>query len=80
MTIAKTSLWYYFGSSDKIYVATVTENNGRFTVKGEWGRRGKNLQSQIKGEFASKHAAIIAYNSLVDSKTGKGYQVTEKVA
>lgn len=80
MIVAKTSLWYFYGSSDKVYVATVTEENGRFTVKGEWGRRGKTMQSQIKGEFGSKYAAIIAYNSLVDSKTGKGYQVTEKVA
>lgn len=80
MIVAKTSLWFYCGSSDKVYVATVTEQNGRFTVKGEWGRRGKNLQSQIKGEFGNKYAALIAYNSLVDSKTGKGYQVTEKVS
>lgn len=80
MTIAKTSLWFYDGSSDKVYVATVTENNGTFAVKGEWGRRGRTMQSQTKGEFGSKWAAIAAYDSLVDSKTSKGYQVTEKIA
>ncbi len=80
MTIAKTSLWYCDASSDKVYVATVTETDGVYTVKGEWGRRGRNMQNQIKGTFGNKWAAIVAYNDLVGSKTSKGYQVTEKIA
>jgi predicted DNA-binding WGR domain protein len=76
MTIAQTSLWYYGGSSDKVYVITVTNNNGTYTVETEWGRRGRSLQSQIKGSFDNRAQALIKFNEILESKTRKGYEVT----
>lgn len=80
MIVAKTNLWYVGGNSDKIYVATVEKDGTSYTVTGEWGRRGKNTQSQIKGTFLSQSDAMIAYNALIGSKTAKGYQITSQVA
>lgn len=79
MVITSTSLWFYGGSSDKVYVATVKQQGGLYVVTGQWGRRGKTMQSQTKGAFGSRYEAMVAYNSLVNSKTVKGYRVTERV-
>jgi predicted DNA-binding WGR domain protein len=79
MTILKTNLWFFAGSSDKVYVATLTLINGVYTLTAQWGRRGKTLQSQIKGNYTSDWEARREFHNLVASKTVKGYQVTEKV-
>ncbi len=77
MVIAQTSLWYYGGTSDKVYVVTARENVfGNWIVVAEWGRRGKTMQSQIKGEFATRGSAMATFNEVVRSKTVKGYQRT----
>lgn len=77
MIVAETNLWYYEGSSDKVYRATVTrEGEDRYKVTGKWGRRGKTMQSQIKGTFSNERDAMIAYRGLVAEKTNKGYQIT----
>lgn len=79
MLIARTLLWYFYGNSDKVYRAEVRDNgNGTFTLTAHWGRRGKTMQSQTKGTFHSKWEAMASYHELVDSKTAKGYQVTEQ--
>lgn len=72
--IAQTSLWYYGGTSDKVYVITATESNGVVTVKAEWGRRGKKMQTQIK-VVTNRAAAMTEFCSLRSSKTAKGYRV-----
>lgn len=76
MTIAQTSLWYIGGSSDKVYVLTVTHDNGNYTVHAEWGRRGKTRQSQTKGTFQNRGSAMVLFNEILESKTRKGYEVT----
>lgn len=79
MTILKTSLWFFAGTSDKVYIATLTLTNGVYTLTAQWGRRGKTLQSQIKGNYTRDWDALREFHKLVASKTGKGYRVTEKV-
>lgn len=79
MVIVSTRLWYFAGTSDKVYVATVKEQGGLYVVTGQWGRRGKTMQSQTKGTFGDRYRAMMAYQSLVRSKTDKGYRVTERI-
>jgi predicted DNA-binding WGR domain protein len=79
MTVLRTNLWFYAGSSDKVYIVTLLLTNGVYTVAAQWGRRGNTMQSQIKGNFASEWAARREFHSLVASKTAKGYRVTEAV-
>lgn len=76
MVIAQTSLWYYGGTSDKVYVVTAREEACRVVVEAHWGRRGKTMQSQVKGEFSTRGAAMATFNEVVRSKTVKGYQYT----
>jgi predicted DNA-binding WGR domain protein len=54
-------------------------------LRAEWGRRGKSMQSQIKGVFASSLGtgewdAKRAFHSLVGEKTQKGYRIVEEAA
>lgn len=76
MIVAMTSLWFYAGSSDKVYIAEVIREGDHYSVRGKWGRRGRTMQSQIKGNYSSETEAMIAWRSLVGSKTSKGYQIT----
>jgi predicted DNA-binding WGR domain protein len=76
MIVNETRLWFYGGGSDKVYIAQIVSINGTYEVRGQWGRRGKTLQSQTKGVYHSHWSAMIAYKDLVASKTGKGYEVT----
>jgi len=80
MTILRTHLWFVGGSSDKVYIVTLLLTNGVYTVAAQWGRRGKSLQQQVKGNFTSEWQARREFHSLVASKTVKGYQITEAVA
>lgn len=69
-------LWYCAGTSDKVYVAQLYKTSGgNFMLRAEWGRRGKSMQSQVKGLFHGEWDARRAYHSLVASKTNKGYSV-----
>jgi predicted DNA-binding WGR domain protein len=79
MTILKTSLWFFAGTSDKVYIATLTLTNGVYTLTAQWGRRGKTLQSQTKGTYTSDWDARREFHNLVGSKARKGYQVTDEV-
>lgn len=71
--IRQTKLWFCEGTSDKVYIVSVYENNGVYMVVAQWGRRGKTLQSQIKGRFTSDWQAHGAYLDLVSQKQTKGY-------
>lgn len=78
--VRKTSLWFFAGTSDKVYHVTLVRTVGEnFLLRAEWGRRGKTLQSQSKGIFGSHWEALQAFHALVASKTAKGYRVTEEV-
>jgi len=80
MTILKTSLWFFAGTSDKLYIATLTgSQHGVYTLTAQWGRRGKTLQSQTKGIYYSEWEARREFHKLVGSKARKGYQVTDEV-
>lgn len=78
--IRQTKLWFCEGTSDKVYIVSVYENNGVYMVVAQWGRRGKTLQSQIKGRFTSDWQAHNAYLNLVSQKQDKGYTVTNRTA
>jgi predicted DNA-binding WGR domain protein len=79
MTILRTHLWFFAGSSDKVYIVTLLLTNGNYSLHAQWGRRGKTLQSQTKGNYTSEWAARREFHNLVASKASKGYRVTEKV-
>lgn len=78
--VARSLLWFCYGSSDKVYRAEVRDNgNGTFTLTAHWGRRGKSMQSQEKGVYGSHWQAMQAFHGLVASKTMKGYREVESV-
>jgi len=80
MTVLRTHLWFYAGSSDKVYIVTLARNDeGNYVLTAHWGRRGKTLQSQTKGVYENQWRATRDFRYLVASKTQKGYQVTEAV-
>lgn len=80
MTVASISLHYIGGTSDKVYRAEVTMKDGTYTLTGHWGRRGKSLQSQVKGTYQFHWDAVREMHNLVSSKTRKGYRVTQTTA
>jgi bifunctional non-homologous end joining protein LigD len=74
-------LFFQEGSSDKVYCAAIVEEDGRFTVQVEWGRRNTILNRGAKAVKVSRADADLAYERLVREKTKKGYQeVTGDVA
>ena len=79
MTLNSISLHYFGGTSDKVYKAEVTMKDGTYTLTAFWGRRGKNMQSQVKGNYPFHWDAVRELHNLVASKTNKGYKVTERV-
>lgn len=79
MTVASVHLWFIGGTSDKVYKAEVTMQDGTYTLTAHWGRRGKTMQSQVKGNYPFQWIAIREMHNLVGTKTSKGYRVTERV-
>jgi predicted DNA-binding WGR domain protein len=69
---------YKEGSSDKFYVASIQEQNGKYSVPVTWGRQGTSGQSEYKVENTSLEEAQKAYNKVVKEKTGKGYKVSSE--
>jgi len=82
--ILKTRLWFCSGTSDKVYIVELIKTvSGNFMLRAEWGRRGKSMQSQVKGVYASslgsgEWEAKRAFHGLVGEKTQKGYQIVEE--
>lgn len=74
MIVASVQLWYFAGSSDKVYKAVVTNNNGHFTLTAYWGRRGRTMQFQVKAANTSQWIVMREFHALVASKTRKGYR------
>jgi hypothetical protein len=73
-------LWFCQGSSDKIYVAQIIHTGDCYEVRGQWGRRGKTMQSQVKGRYTSEWMAVSAYTTLVSQKQEKGYTTLARTA
>ncbi len=73
-------LFFQEGASDKVYIATILEDGGAYTVKVEWGRRGSALNRGNKAVKVSLDSAEKTFAKLVREKTAKGYQpITEDV-
>jgi predicted DNA-binding WGR domain protein len=78
MLFETTKLWYYQGSSDKIYEVTLEKiplsNNWKVTFK--YGKRGSTLKEGEKTENpVSYNTARRIYNDLIYSKKKKGYEL-----
>ena len=80
IVLERTELWYYGGTSDKVYNVTIYHNttSNTFTVEAEYGRRGNNnLATSQKYQGGNRGTAWNNYQSTIDSKTKKGYSVTD---
>lgn len=82
MSIVKSiKLFFQEGTSDKVYHATIVEEDGLYTVMVEWGRRGAKLNQGNKALQVSLAAAEKTFDKLVRQKTAKGYEeITDDVA
>lgn len=75
MLLESASLYYKKGNSDKVYNATIEEDDGGFVVNFSYGRRGSALKSGTKtNNPVGLEQAKKIYESLLKEKTGKGYQ------
>ena len=65
---------YKGGGSDKVYLACVRENpDGTWSVIGKYGRRGRNLQSQVKASGVDEFTARNEQRKLFQSKLNKKF-------
>ena len=80
-TVKNITLYCTEGSSDKEYQASIEETNGGFLVNFAYGRRGSALKTGTKTNApVSFEKAQKVYDSLVKSKTAKGYTEAESGA
>jgi bifunctional non-homologous end joining protein LigD len=79
-TVQSVELFFREGSSDKVYKASIDEvANGQYMVNFAYGRRGNTLTTGSKTASPVPYdKAADVYAKLVNSKTGKGYQVFGK--
>jgi len=71
--IDRADLYYRDQTSDKVYHATLEENNGSYRVCFSYGRRGQSLLSGIKVDNSTLTSARKVFTKLVNDKKGKGY-------
>src|SRR5437763_12335068 len=68
------TLYFKQGSSDKVYQATIEQQNGGYVVNFAFGRRGTTLQIGTKTQsLVSYDEAKGIFDKLVNEKTAKGY-------
>jgi bifunctional non-homologous end joining protein LigD len=67
-------LFFQEGSSDKLYEADIVEDDGAYTVRVAWGRRGSKLNQGNKAVRVSLDAATRKLESLIREKRAKGYE------
>ena len=81
VTVKSARLFFQEGSSDKLYNADIVEDDeGLFTVKVAWGRRGAKLNTGKKALRVSLKEAERAFDKVVRDKTKKGYEeISEEV-
>lgn len=73
-------LSYQDGASDKVYRLQLENDGDTWTVRAEWGRRGKALQSGVKASAVPYEEAKRVYDKLIAEKVRKGYEVAERDA
>ena len=70
----QTTLYFRQGSSDKVYQASIAQQNGGYAVHFAYGRRGTTLQTGTKTQAPVPYEqARKIYDKLVQEKTSKGY-------
>jgi predicted DNA-binding WGR domain protein len=70
----QTTLYYRQGGSDKVYQASIEQQNGGYIVNYAFGRRGTTLQTGTKTQSrVSYEEAKRIFDKLVNEKTAKGY-------
>src|SRR5437879_11578584 len=68
------TLYFRRGSSDKLYRASIQQQNGGYIVNFAFGRRGTTLQTGTKTQApVSYEEAKRIFDKLVNEKTAKGY-------
>lgn len=77
---ARTELYYGWGSSDKVYNASLVEvEKGKFLVDISYGRRGSHLNEYSKPDTPTSYpAARTIYKNLIASKLRKDYEITHQ--
>jgi len=75
-----TVLHYKKGSSDKVYIVSITQAGSACEVTAKNGRIYKKMQSHDKGVFNSRSQAETQAQTVIASKKKKGYVDIESVA
>ena len=76
--VADITLYFREGNSDKVYQASIVEEEEGFTVHYAYGRRGSTLKTGTKTQQpVSREKAEAIYQKLVSTKQAKGYQPGE---
>lgn len=75
--VQSTTLYFKQGSSDKVYVAKLSETDGgHWTVTFAYGRRGKPMKQGVKTKQPVPYTdALKIYEALIHAKQLKGYTV-----
>jgi bifunctional non-homologous end joining protein LigD len=76
-TLESITLYFKEGSSDKFYVASITQEGSSYSVPVTWGRRGTSGQYGYKAQNVPLPDAQKAYAKVVKEKTAKGYHPEE---
>jgi len=74
-TVKSIRLFFQEGASDKLYNADIVEDDDKtYSVRVQWGRRGRKLNEGKKALGATLEQAERAYQKVVRDKTRKGYE------
>src|SRR6266478_6160844 len=76
MQTERAELYFRQGSSDKVYHLQLENEDDKWSVEAQWGRRGSALQSDVKVTGVPYEEAKRVYDRILREKTGKGYQIT----
>jgi bifunctional non-homologous end joining protein LigD len=77
MQTERAELYFRQGSSDKVYHLQLVNEDARWSVEAQWGRRGSALQSDVKANGVPYEEAKRVYDRILREKTGKGYQIAQ---
>lgn len=71
--LAHKKLHFYSGSSDKIYIINIFEENSKIILQTEYGRRTRVFTVNPSIEFPSYTKAYVKFSSIAKAKMKKGY-------
>ncbi len=77
MQIERAELYFRQGSSDKVYHLQLVNEDDKWSVEAQWGRRGSALQSDVKVDNSTYEEAKRVYDRILREKTSKGYQIAQ---